>query len=414
MSEIYLTLPISTQIFIATILTLTFLMAVPFYNERTASIGPTILTMLGIFGCFYGIAVGLQEFKTTDIENSVPELLQGIKTAFWASVAGVFGALLMKVRFLLFGPPKTSNEGSTEGATVDDLARLLQRLNHSLAGKDESTLISQIKLLRQETGDGLEGLKSSIDDFASDMTKNNADALIEALSEVIRDFNTKLSEQFGENFKQLNVAVKDLVVWQDTYRKQVAELIILERTTASNMADASSRYTALVSDAESFAKTASGLSSLMTTLELQRGQIQDSVASLGNLLKEASNGLPKIEAQIGEMTKQIETGVRSSNDQIMATVKTVTTSLQTSHADMKKLLIEAVEKANNDVNAHMRQLADSTKNQVVALDKALSDELTKSITTLGQHLTALSAKFVEDYSPLTDKLQRLVQAAGRV
>jgi hypothetical protein len=47
----------------------------------------------------------------------------------------------------------------------------------------------------------------------------------------------------------------------------------------------------------------------------------------------------------------------------------------------------------------------------VALDKALEEELTKSIQSLGRQLAALSEKFVQDYTPLTVQLQRLVQAA---
>ena len=81
---------------------------------------------------------------------------------------------------------------------------------------------------------------------------------------------------------------------------------------------------------------------------------------------------------------------------------------------MKKLLVEAAEAANKDVDAHIKQLSENTRNQVVTLDKALSEELTKSIQTLGEHLTALSRRFVEDYTPLTERLKLLVQTAGRV
>ena len=38
--------------------------------------------------------------------------------------------------------------------------------------------------------------------FAEKMVENNQKAIIEALQEVIKDFNTKLNNQFGENFKQ--------------------------------------------------------------------------------------------------------------------------------------------------------------------------------------------------------------------
>lgn len=38
--------------------------------------------------------------------------------------------------------------------------------------------------------------------FGKEMAKNNTDALIDALNGVIRDFNDKITEQFGENFKE--------------------------------------------------------------------------------------------------------------------------------------------------------------------------------------------------------------------
>ena len=38
--------------------------------------------MIGIFGCFLGISLGLMKFNTTDVQGSVPALVDGIKTAF--------------------------------------------------------------------------------------------------------------------------------------------------------------------------------------------------------------------------------------------------------------------------------------------------------------------------------------------
>jgi hypothetical protein len=81
---------------------------------------------------------------------------------------------------------------------------------------------------------------------------------------------------------------------------------------------------------------------------------------------------------------------------------------------MRTLLIESSEDSNRQVNNHLKTLSENTQKQVVALDKALSDELTKSIQTLGEHLTALSRRFVQDYTPLTESLRNLVQSAGRV
>ena len=177
------------------------------YNTRDLDYGPIILTMLGILGCFVGIALGLLHFDTTNIQDSVPSLLDGIKTSFWASIAGIVGALTIKARYQIFGPPRFKPEAATQGATIDDLARLLQLLHQSLAGKEDSTLLSQVKLLRQETGYGLKAVYSSLENYMERMVDNNSKALVEALKEVIRDFNAKINEQFGDNFKQLNSAV---------------------------------------------------------------------------------------------------------------------------------------------------------------------------------------------------------------
>jgi hypothetical protein len=64
---------------------------------------PTILTTTGIFFTFLGIALGLAHFDTENIQASIPALLGGLKTAFWASVAGVGGALTIKFRHFFFG-----------------------------------------------------------------------------------------------------------------------------------------------------------------------------------------------------------------------------------------------------------------------------------------------------------------------
>src|SRR5215831_4845570 len=55
------------------------------YSQTIAHKAPAFLTTLGILGTFTGIAFGLLDFNTNDIQKSVPELIEGIKTAFWAS-----------------------------------------------------------------------------------------------------------------------------------------------------------------------------------------------------------------------------------------------------------------------------------------------------------------------------------------
>ena len=157
----YLRLPLHTQGSVAFILLLTLFFHVRF-NFKTFAYAPTILTTTGIFFTFLGVAFGLSDFNTDDIQASVPTLLGGLKTAFWASVAGVGGALTIKFRHFVFGlRDEHGAKGPDEDVTAHDLAKLLSGIQHALVGQDDATLISQIKLSRQDTNDRLDSLRKA-------------------------------------------------------------------------------------------------------------------------------------------------------------------------------------------------------------------------------------------------------------
>lgn len=59
------------------------------------------------------------------------------------------------------------------------------------------------------------------------MAENNSKAFIQALEEVIKDFNNKITEQFGDNFKQLNLAVGALLTWQENYKNYIEKVNLL-------------------------------------------------------------------------------------------------------------------------------------------------------------------------------------------
>jgi hypothetical protein len=47
--------------------------------------------------------------------------------------------------------------------------------------------------------------------------------------------------------------------------------------------------------------------------------------------------------------------------------------------------------------------------RVIALDNALEEDQKKPVSTLGRRLTAVPAKFAQDCTPLTQRLQQLMQ-----
>ena len=73
----------------------------------------------------------------------------------------------------------------------------LQKMRTSFSDQGEAT--------RTAVETGFQAQVAAFKDFAEKVAENNSKALVEALEEVIRDFNTKISEQFGDNFKQLKI-----------------------------------------------------------------------------------------------------------------------------------------------------------------------------------------------------------------
>jgi len=53
--------------------------------------------------------------------------------------------------------------------------------------------------------------------------KQNNSEVLGALESIVKEFNYNLTEQFGDNFKQLNEAVAKMIIWQDNYKIQIIE-----------------------------------------------------------------------------------------------------------------------------------------------------------------------------------------------
>lgn len=372
------------------------------FNARTVSNAPTVLTSIGIFGTFLGIAIGLSVFDANDIRGSVPTLIDGLKTAFWSSVMGIFCALTIKIRHL-YEVSKITHTEDSHGATIDDIVDQLSDVNKALIGEEEATLLSQIKLMRQDSNDKLDSLKRTMEEFVKDMAENNSKALIEALNEVVRDFNEKINEQFGENFKQLNEAVGKMLEWQERYKHQMEEIISQQQITANTMVTATEHYERAVENSSRFNDVANDFSEIIKVLDVQREHIHNSVKELATLIDSAKTGLPDIEEKISQLVTQVTEGVKNSS-------QAMENAINSSAKSMDNLLTQS----NSQFNKHIEEISEKTRAQVSELDKAMSEELTKALESFGRQLAALSEKFVSDYSPLTDKLHKLISVSRNI
>jgi hypothetical protein len=226
----------------------------PYIFESIPQVFPTI----GILGTFLGIAYGLFYFDTKNMSESIPTLLDGLKTAFIASIFGILGLLIFQkfnaivqrgnernkittsdeveaLNILINETKKTAKENSENfkllnnsliGESDESLATQftimknqmseqndkLTKIQSALGGDGETSLLTQIQKLRAEQNQyaklstnslkfivdtmnkNNEIIKTKFDEFTKLLTENNAKALVEAMEKVITDFNSQMNE----------------------------------------------------------------------------------------------------------------------------------------------------------------------------------------------------------------------------
>jgi len=341
----------------------------------------------------------------------VPPLLGGLKTAFLTSIAGLFTSILLKSFPIVYGIKIPNSDIKKDEANIETMISLLGRIEKSISGEGETTLVTQVQKLRSSNTDGIDKLNSSFNVFAEKVVADSTQSLIDALAEVMKDFNSKINEQFGDNFKQLNEAVGKILIWQREYSERIEEMTKQFKKTLDGIGESERALNNLVKLASVYQNTSSRLLELLNNLNIN-------IDAIEGMAKNAKSAFPTIQKQIKELTEDFSNAVKSSvreNNRMFETQKTaidnqintITISYQQLGNQQQKLVTEL----NSRIENLMKDNANRITEQLQNLDEELAAELNKALTSLGTQLTSLSNKFVEDYTPLTDKLRELVETA---
>ena len=490
---------------------------------RFTAYAPAFLTSLGIFGTFVGIVIGLLDFELKQInggiigadiaqsgegrlginQSQIVGLLEGLKTAFISSIAGLGSGLFFK--FLTTTPLFPENEEGDEDtdipwdilvalnkqtqlleatqkaiagteesslagqvkllredhksahekqtklleATQEAIAgteesslagqlrllredhksahekqtKLLEATQEAIAGDEESSLIRQVKLLREEHKNAHEEfttqLWQKLDEFAEIMSRSATEQVIEALKEVITDFNQNLTEQFGDNFKELNAAVEKLVEWQENYREQLKQLHKLYKESTAAIKDIEQRC-ALIPESMKH------LEPIIETANRQIAELEQHLAAFAEMRDKATEAIPQIQNQTRQMTDDIAASVSLASERYKQ-LSQDTEKLQINTAnslakflkdteDLQQELTSGFKEIQQQMDATFKETLSRTEGtvqkQLQALNDATEKALTKVITEMGENLGKISGKFAEDYQELTETMADVVEQAG--
>jgi len=177
-------------------------------TPKTTVTAPSILTSIGIFGTFLGIAIGLMHFDPDDVITSVPVFLSGIKLAFWSSVVGILTALIHRVRFSI-RPLETdmASEAESDSSALESL----NRMKRSLASL-EGTMDNVGGIVDS----GFQSVGSSLEDLSKASMKRADEPSLQDLIDQMNLFSDKIqaglqsmSDALMERFDSVGMGVRE-------------------------------------------------------------------------------------------------------------------------------------------------------------------------------------------------------------
>lgn len=289
----------------------------------------SIIMSSGVLGTFVGIFVGLLDFDAFSLQSSIPTLLDGLKTAFYTSILGMGLAISLSIL------QKSKNIKSTEERDIYSLFERLELLNHlqnlhhltklqSVPTKDDIADISRKNYTMIQSC--FDEVNVSLKLAVSELAKGASKELIIALESVIKDFNTNLQTQFGENFKELNVAVGKLLTWQEEYRHFVQETQNLLHNVESTLNNTQSAMQVSQQTLEQILLQNERVSAfyaenlkIIQSCEIQNAKLQSHLAQIADLepsSKQALQSLENLFNAMRENAKNAESHIANLNENI--------------------------------------------------------------------------------------------------
>lgn len=203
------------------------------------------------------------------------------------------------------------------------------------------------------------GMKDAFDGFVNNVKEVFGEAVIGALNRSMQNLNDQLEKQFGENFKELNDAVKALNVWQSEYKEIVDESI----KELKLLRDGFTHFETVVSE-----NVNQHINSLNEGLQ-SFAQTSEKNVAIQQSLSEASGNLSQLVAEAQSNVEATKSVFNAFNDFSQEVTAQVNTSLD-AH---KNAVIESLNKLSDDVS-----LATQKNTEAIKLVSDASVEAMKS------------------------------------
>lgn len=419
---------------------------------------PSVFPTLGILCTALGITIGIWSFDAKDIQNSIPQLLGGLKLAFIATILGITGLIIFQkwtaiiqkqidddpnrptketdeltaISNLTFAVQQISKENKTEiGRLIKSFGEDLDTKVSSKLSKLESEIITlqktnslglleinatsnnsrielseQIKKLREEQKGTAEKANNNTDEIIKAMSSNNKliSKKFDEFSELLAKNNTEAlvevmknaTEQFNNQMKELiDKLVKENFAELNT---SVQNLNNWQKENKEQIAKLTKQFIDVAENFQISAKTLNEVAQNTKELTKDNGKLNELIVALQNVLIN--------DTKFSEMTEKIDKAITSLQiattdfEDITSNVNNWANKQSTFNDKIQTVIVQLEEFKNFNGN-----LWDSYRKEM-SNSVGIIKETSKS---LNSDLTEINAQFYERLSTTLSNLDELIQ-----
>lgn len=426
---------------------------------------PSVFTTIGVLGTFVGIYFGLRGFDVDNITESIPRLLDGLKTAFTTSIWGialslVFGKISQVVLRIAEqkNPPKPTDElgalqkinesitvlnqtsdahfqtlnrsliGETDNSVSTQLIKfrnqfsdyqganskqqeILQKIQVALGGDNETSLLTQIQKLRAEQTDIARETKKNIDWIVESMNANNQliSEKFDEFSELLAKNNTEalveVMKRATEEFNaQMSALIEKLV--QENFKElnnSVQRMNTWQQENKEMIIQLTSQFTKVSEDFQIASTSIKEITQNTNKLTNDNSHLTKLIEELQKVMIEDT----KYQEIVNELTSTIHTLKENTNAFDATTEKlNVWVRNQMGFTDSVAQLLTRLEEIDRikDINELFWENTKKQLNEGVAIIEKASKRLSNDLENINE----------EFYERLNDTLQNLDTLIQRV
>lgn len=355
-------------------------------HRRIVEYFPTAVSTLGVLGTFFGITMGLVAFDSGNLDQSIPGLLDGLKTAFFTSLAGMIGSMILS-SILNLKQDKTDKGVSDINQAAGTICNAVQ----SMSEMNKRTLEKLAEQMEEQEKDR-KAFYRTMGDVMDKVKLSQA-----AIAETLGSINTTTSSTAS--------ALDSLVILG---RSQEASLATVKESIDKVSTSADTQTAAITAMSETMGGVRTGveaLSNISDSVLQSVGRIEEASASQTEAMQSVQKNADEIAGSTHHLAEILDvvSGMSSTQDQMNDQVQKL--------KDILDGEVDQIERSMDKTNSLLERKFDEFTELLKKSNTEALVEVMKEVTAEFQkQMDALISKLIqENFDQLNKSVERLNQ-----